>query len=189
MNKKKLLVPVLALGMTFGAGAASVSAETYQVTFEKGDTLWSLAEQYEDVTVEDLFRWNPGIDADIIQPGSQITVKTDEVVDEEEYPNEEFHTVTPGSTLYSIANLHEGLTLSELFELNPGIDPWNLQPGQEVRVSPAEEGNAHYHTIAPYDTLYGIAGIHEGVTVQDLYELNPGIDARNLQIGTTIRVE
>ncbi|MBN9654067.1 LysM peptidoglycan-binding domain-containing protein [Halobacillus sp. GSS1] len=188
MNKK-LLVPVLALGMTFGAGAASVSAETYQVTFEKGDTLWSLAEQYEDVTVDDLFRWNPGIDADIIQPGSQITVKTDEVVDEEEYPNEEFHTVTPGSTLYSIANLHEGLTLSELFELNPGIDPWNLQPGQEVRVSPAEEGNAHYHTIAPYDTLYGIAGIHEGITVQDLYELNPGIDARNLQIGTTIRVK
>ncbi|MGR9050658.1 LysM peptidoglycan-binding domain-containing protein [Halobacillus faecis] len=188
MNKKKLLVPVLALGMTFGVGTAGVSAETYQVTFEKGETLWSLAEQYDDVTVDDLFLWNPGIDADIIQPGSRITVKTDEMVSDD-YPNEEFHTVTPGSTLYSIANLHEGLTLSELFELNPGIDPWNLQPGQKVRVSPAENMNAHDHTIAPYDTLYGIAGIHQGVTVQDLYELNPGIDARNLLIGTSIRVK
>ncbi|WLR47391.1 LysM peptidoglycan-binding domain-containing protein [Halobacillus litoralis] len=97
------------------------------MTFEKGDTLWSLAEQYDDVTVDDLFRWNPGIDADFIQPGSRITVKTDEMVSDD-YPNEEFHTVTPGSTLYSFANLHEGLTLSELFELNPGIDPWNLLP-------------------------------------------------------------
>ncbi|RDY71164.1 LysM domain-containing protein [Halobacillus trueperi] len=189
MNKKKILAPVLALGMTLGAGAYSVSAETYQVTFEKGDTLWSLAEQYDDVTVDDLYKWNPGIDADIIQPGSRITVKTEETFHEDDYPNEEFHTVTPGSTLYSIANLHEGVTLTELFELNPGIDPWNLQPGQEVRVSPAEDVNAHYHTIAPYDTLYGIAGIHQGVTVEDLYELNPGIDARNLQVGSTIRVK
>ncbi|SFF64117.1 LysM domain-containing protein [Halobacillus alkaliphilus] len=189
MKKTKYLVPLLAAGMTFGVGAGSASAENSTVTFERGDTLWSIAQEYSDVTVEDLYKWNPGIDADVIQPGSKITVKTDETI-REEVPTEEFHTVTPGSTLYSIANLHKGVTLTELFEWNPGIDPWNLQIGSEVRVSPPEDQNSHeiYHTVEPGETLYSIANLHKGVTLEDLYELNPGINPRNLPIGSEVQV-
>ncbi|WP_081988409.1 LysM domain-containing protein [Halobacillus sp. BBL2006] len=48
--------------------------------------------------------------------------------------NKEFHTVKPGSTLYNIANLHKGVSVEDLLELNPNIDPFNLRVGQEIRV-------------------------------------------------------
>ncbi|MCA1010356.1 LysM peptidoglycan-binding domain-containing protein [Halobacillus halophilus] len=188
MKKTKYLAPVLALGMTFGFGAGSVSAEKTTVTFDKGDTLWSIAQQYEDVSVNDLYEWNPGIDAHNIQIGSEISFQTGEDT-ADDMPNEVFHTVTPGSTLTSIANLHAGVTLKDLYDLNPGIEPRNLQPGQEVRVSRSDGYSKEFHTVRPGSTLTSIANLHAGVTVEDLYDLNTGVDARNLQIGSEIRVK
>ena len=34
----------------------SASAENSTVTFERGDTLWNMAQEYSDVTVEDLYK-------------------------------------------------------------------------------------------------------------------------------------
>ncbi|WLR51929.1 LysM peptidoglycan-binding domain-containing protein [Bacillus tianshenii] len=187
MNKIKYIAMMLAAGMTFGAGSTAASAEKTTVTFDKGDTLWSIAQQYDGVTVQDLFEWNPGIDADVIQVGSEITFETDGEMNEQG-PNEVFHTVTPGSTLKSIANLHAGVTLKDLYDLNQNIDPRNLQIGSKVRVSTADGYDKEYYTIKPGNTLTIIANLHEGVTIVDLLELNPELDPRNLQVGTEIRV-
>ncbi|MBM7553465.1 LysM peptidoglycan-binding domain-containing protein [Thalassobacillus pellis] len=184
MKKTKYLAPVLALGMTFGFGTNDVSAEKAMVTIEKGDTLWSIAQQYEEVTVQELYEWNPGIEADNLQIGSEIMVS-----DTKENIDEEFHTVRPGSTLYSIAKLHAGVTLEDLYDLNPGIQPRNLQIGSEVRVSKDDNLKEMYHTITPGSTLISIANLHAGVTLEDLYDLNPGIEPRNLQIGSELRVQ
>ncbi|SIS39863.1 LysM peptidoglycan-binding domain-containing protein [Salimicrobium flavidum] len=99
------------------------------------------------------------------------------------------HTVSPGTTLYSMANLHTDVTLKNLYEWNPGIEPRNLQLGQEVRVAPPEENMPEqYHTVSPGSTFYSIANLHEGLTVEELYELNPDVDPYNLQLGQEIRV-
>ncbi|WP_037985593.1 LysM peptidoglycan-binding domain-containing protein [Thalassobacillus devorans] len=185
MKKRKYLAPVLALGMTFGFSSNSVSAEKVTVDIEKGDTLWSIAQQYENVTVNDIYEWNPGIEADNLQIGSEIIFETSD----NQTPNEVFHTVTPGSTLTSIANLHAGVNLWDLYQLNPGIEPRNLQVGQEVRVSRADGYDKEFYTVKPGSTLTSIANLHQGVTVDDLYDLNPGIEPRNLQIGQEVRVK
>ncbi|MFZ3579688.1 LysM peptidoglycan-binding domain-containing protein [Virgibacillus sp. DJP39] len=189
MNKTKYLAPVAAIGLTIGLGVSSVSAEKTTVTIEKGDTLWSIAQQYEEVSVNDLYEWNPGVDADALQVGSELTVNTTGENSDEGTLNEEFHTVTPGSTLTSIANLHAGLTLADLYDLNPGIDPRNLKIGSEVRVSTDNELNEKYHTVSPGSTLTSIANLHAGLTLAELYELNPDIEPRNLQIGQEVRVQ
>lgn len=185
MNKRKYLAPVLAFGMALGFGANHASAEKATVEIEKGDTLYSIAEEYEHVSVNDLLEWNPGIEAKNLQIGTELTFETSS----DQTPNEVFHTVTPGSTLYSIANLHAGVNLWDLYELNPNIEPRNLQVGQEVRVSRADGYDKEFHTVKPGSTLYSIANLHKGVTVEDLLELNPNIDPLNLQIGHEIRVK
>ncbi|UOQ44203.1 LysM peptidoglycan-binding domain-containing protein [Halobacillus salinarum] len=188
MKKEKILAPLLALGMTIGFGAGTVSAEKTTITFDKGDTLWSIAQQYENVTVDDLYEWNPGLHATNIAIGTEITFQTGEKADNYQ-PAEAFHTVTPGSTLTSIANLHAGVTLKDLYDLNPNIEPRNLHPGQEVRVSRSDGYSKEFYTIRPGSTFYSIANLHQGLSVDDLYKLNPHTDPYNLQISSEVRVK
>ncbi|SDJ35945.1 LysM peptidoglycan-binding domain-containing protein [Salimicrobium halophilum] len=102
---------------------------------------------------------------------------------------ETFHTVSPGTTLYSMANLHAGVTLEDIYEWNPGIEPRNLQIGQEVRVAPAEgEWSEKYHTVQPGESFFSIANLHKDTTLGDIYRLNPDVDPLNLQVGQKIRV-
>lgn len=185
MNKRKYLAPVLAFGMTLGIGAQSVSAEKATVEIDKGDTLYSIAEEYAQVSVNDLLEWNPGIEADDLRIGTELTFETTP----SDAPSEVFHTVTPGSTLYSIANLHAGVNLWDLYQLNPDIEPRNLQIGQEVRVSRADGYDKEYYTVKPESTLESIANLHEGVTVEKLLDLNPDIAPENLEVGQEIRVQ
>jgi LysM repeat protein len=175
----KILAPALALGMIAGGGAASAAGTS--VTVEKGDTLWGIAQDYDNVSVTDLYEWNPGIDAHGLEVGREIFVQ-----DAPQYPNETFHTVTPGDTLWSIANLHAGLTVDEIYELNPGIDPYNLVIGSELKVSPSSK--EVFHTVEPGETLWSIANLHANATLDDLYELNPDIDPRSLAVGSEVRV-
>ena len=44
------------------------------------------------------------------------------------------YTVKPGDTPSGIAEKHD-LTLSELLELNPDLDPQTMAPGQKIRLS------------------------------------------------------
>jgi LysM repeat protein len=46
-----------------------------------------------------------------------------------------FYRVRPGDTLESIAARFQ-IDVDELLELNPGIDPLALNPGQRIRVRP-----------------------------------------------------
>ncbi|EDL65433.1 LysM peptidoglycan-binding domain-containing protein [Bacillus sp. SG-1] len=175
----KILAPALALGMIAGGGAASAAGTS--VTVEKGDTLWGIAQNHDNVSVNNLYDWNPGLDARSLEIGSEIMLH-----DKPEYPNETFHTVTPGETLWSIANLHAGLTLEELYELNPEVDPYSLVIGSDVKVSPSSR--EVFHTVKPDETLWSISNLHANLTLDDLYDLNPDIDPRSLAIGSEVRV-
>jgi len=45
-----------------------------------------------------------------------------------------FYKIKPGDTLETVANKKD-TTVLDLIQLNPNIDPNNLQPGQRIRVS------------------------------------------------------
>ncbi|WP_179151916.1 LysM peptidoglycan-binding domain-containing protein [Oceanobacillus senegalensis] len=177
---KFLMAPILAVGMITGIGVDHGHAEVSTVTVEEGDTLWSIAASQENVTIYDLYEWNPGIDPYHLQIGTEIIIDPG---------SDWYHTISAGDTFYSIATMYEDINLRDLYVLNPNVDPYNLQIGSKVRVKyDADYGN-EYYTIKAGDTLYSISMEHPGVTLLDLYNLNPGINPYNLQIGTEIRLK
>ncbi|RLQ91957.1 LysM peptidoglycan-binding domain-containing protein [Planomicrobium sp. Y74] len=140
------------------------------------------------MTVNELKKLNPSLNPYALQIGAEVVISQ-----ERNNPNgsvEKFHMVQPGETLYSIANLHAGVTLDDLYDWNPGIDPYNLQIGSDVRVQAPDNTSVEvFHMVQPGETLYSIANLHAGVTLDDLYDWNPGIDPYNLQIGSDVRVQ
>ena len=45
-----------------------------------------------------------------------------------------YYRIKPGDTLETVANKKD-TTVDDLIQLNPNIDPNNLQPGQRIRIS------------------------------------------------------
>lgn len=107
------------------------------------------------------------------------------------------YTIQPGDTLWGIANQFEGVSVQQLQEWNPNLDPYFLQIGSEINVGSQEsgdngsdeenpsDGNVTY-TIQAGDTFWQIAQDYDDVTVNDLIEANEGVNPSLLQIGQTI---
>src|SRR5699024_6528987 len=104
-----------------GGGSNGGSKKVHVV--KKGDTLWSIAQQY-GTTVSKLKELNPGIDPDRLQIGQEIVVSGSTAT---------YHTVQKGDTLWGVAQKYN-TTVTKLKQLNPGIDPNRLQIGQKIRV-------------------------------------------------------
>jgi LysM repeat protein len=183
MKKIKFLSAALAFMLTVSLGVSTAHGVQNAVIIEKGDTLWSISQGY-DVTVKELLEWNPGITPHTIPIGTEIKIAPDYG---RTLPDEVYHIVKAGDTLYSIANHYEFVELEDLYKLNPAIDPYHLQIGSEVKVRD-ETDQATYHVIEPGDTLYKIANLYENIVLRDLYTLNPDIDAQNLQIGSKVKI-
>ena len=93
---------------------------------EAGDTFYSIARAL-DITVDELIRANPGVDALNHEFGHLLYLP-------EAFPpcpSGVYWEVSPGDTLYSIAQT-VGTTVETLLELNPGIDPFTLQVRQKI---------------------------------------------------------
>lgn len=97
-------------------------------------------------------------------------------------PSGRYWRVQRGDTLYTIA-LRTNTNVNEIIELNPNINPSNLRIGSLICLPPEQPcPSGIFWEVAPGDTLYGIARAYN-TAVQELLELNPGIDPNNLQIG------
>lgn len=100
------------------------------------------------------------------------------------------YTIKSGDTLYFLA-IRYNTTVEAIMNLNPGIDPNNLQIGQvicipETQVSPLPPcPHGFYYTIRQGDTLF-LLSQRFGVSVEAIMMANPGIDPNNLQIGQVI---
>lgn len=90
-----------------------------------GDTLYSIALRTA-TTVNELLTLNPGIDPANLQIGSLICLPP-----EHPCPSGIFWIVAAGDTLYKIAQANN-TTVKRLLELNPNINPENLQIGQTI---------------------------------------------------------
>src|SRR5690606_9142135 len=133
---------------------------------------------------EKLYELNPGLKENglkidqilIISNASSTTLPSSAVTSSEVYE------VKPGDTIYSIA-MRNNITVSELYESNPGLEKSTLQSGQ-LLVIPKKDTYARHSTpnnatsswielkVAPKQTMYNIQKTY-GVTDHQLKEWNP----------------
>ena len=161
---------------------------TTPYVIQPGDTLFALAREF-NVTVAAIVTANPFIDPDNLRVGQEICMPLQAPFPP--CPEENFYTIQPGDTLFNIARRF-GISLDDLREANPLLDPQQLRVGDviclPVAVPPVEcpPGTREY-TIQRGDTFFSLARRFD-TTVARLRELNPGIDPERLLIGQRICV-
>jgi LysM repeat protein len=97
------------------------------------------------------------------------------------------HTVKAGQTLYSIANMYE-VTVSQITKANPTTDTM-IFTGQILRI-PQQKKKSYtfkFHTIKARETLFHVAQTYK-VTVKEICDVNPGLNAANFKSGEVIRI-
>lgn len=101
-----------------------------QYTIKRGDTLYSIAQQF-GVTVAAILAANPDItNPNLIYPGQRITIPSGVTT---------MYTVQPGDTLRAIANRF-GVTVAAILAANPQItDPNLIYVGQRIAIPASVE--------------------------------------------------
>ncbi|MEK3857518.1 LysM peptidoglycan-binding and 3D domain-containing protein [Cytobacillus sp. FSL H8-0458] len=96
---------------------AGVSAYAEEVTVNKGDTLWSIAQKHE-VSVQDIKNWN-GLTGDLIHPNDTLDVSPEEI-----------YIVVSGDTLWNIAKTYN-ISVQNLKKWNQLKSDF-IKPGLEL---------------------------------------------------------
>jgi 3D (Asp-Asp-Asp) domain-containing protein/LysM repeat protein len=123
------------------SGAIGASAQAEEVVVNKGDTLWGISQNYQDVTVNDLKTWN-GLSTDLIHPNDKLTIFI-----------EKQYIVQSGDTLWDIAN-ENGTSVADLKGWNQ-LSSDLIRPGLNLVIhpnsnnQPAQEAAANIVTEAP----------------------------------------
>lgn len=114
---------------TSTASASQAPGGTH--TVKRGENLGLIAKKY-GCTVSQLKSWN-GLTKSTIHPGQKLAVSKAATVD----PNKEYiyHTVKSGDTLWDIAKMYDGVTVSQIKELNNISNARRLKPGDKIRIS------------------------------------------------------
>lgn len=94
------------------------------------------------------------------------------------------HVIEKGDTLYSIAQMHH-TRVRVLLDLNPFVDIYNLQPGEEICVPPEMESNGM--ELKPYiikegDTI-GMILQKYTITFEELVKMNRVLLEQKLPVG------
>ncbi|HEY8401418.1 MAG TPA: LysM peptidoglycan-binding domain-containing protein [Cytophagaceae bacterium] len=103
------------------------------------------------------------------------------------------HKVEAKETLYSISRKYS-TTVDEIKKENPELATQELKIGQVIKVpskhsvtTGTSTAAVKKHKVAPKETLYSISKAYN-LTVQELKDLNPGLDVSNLQVGQELVV-
>lgn len=115
---KKLIVSFVTGLFIIGAAASSASAATHLV--EKGDTLWSIAQE-NNTSVSAIMNEN-GLDSDLIFPGQALSIDGE--------ASKEVHVVSFGDTLYKVA-VANGVSVNNLKAWNGLTSDW-IYPGERL---------------------------------------------------------
>lgn len=154
---------------------------SFEYTIKAGDTLYMLAITY-NTTVQAILAINPGLDPNNLRVGQIICIPRSTIP-----PTCDglYYVVRPGDTLFSIANRYN-VTVAQLIEANPGIDPNNLQVGQLIcipkQTPPIRCPGGTIYVVRANDTLSSIL-LRFNISVMDLMVGNPNIDIDRLMVG------
>lgn len=108
------------------SGAIGATAQAEEVVVKKGDTLWGISRNYQDVTVDDIKQWNQ-LSTDLIHPNDKLTIFI-----------EKQYIVQPGDTLWDIALANETSVEDLKGWNNLGSDL--IRPGLNLVIHPNSNG-------------------------------------------------
>lgn len=108
------------------------------------------------------------------------------------------YVIEPGDTLYSVSQACR-VSLSRIYDLNPGIDPHSLAVGERITLAagtsggsnggtdgnPGREGDSYQ--VEPGDTLFEIAQTL-GLSVVELMNQNPGLNPLAMAVGEVLEL-
>ncbi len=168
------------------SSSSSGSGTVYEVA--PGDTLLGIAARH-GVTLNQLQSWNRNLDPDRIRIGQRITIRSGASASSgsEEPVNYTTYTVVSGDTLSGIA-ARQGVTMQELQEWNPRLDPDRIRLGQRIRIRSLRPTRTIRYEVQPGDFLGRIASRHN-VTVSEILSWNPGVDPDRIRIGHQLNIQ
>jgi LysM repeat protein len=192
MQRRKFLVHGAALALLIW-GAVAVSAQDENYVVQSGDTLTSIAQQF-DVSTEAILVRNGMTNGSYIRRGQTLIIPVGGVA------MPATHTVQPGESLTAIANLYS-TTVDALADANNMTSSTRIVPGQVLNL-PATGGPnlgqgggvvlgpANYerlHIVDIREDLRSIAAIYG--TTWDVLAAANGITTPNyIQAGTVLRI-
>lgn len=154
-------------------------------TIRAGDTLFALAQRF-NTTVQAIINANPGIDPNSLQVGRIICIPV--APGPGPCPGGFFYTIQAGDTYFSLARRFN-VTVDQLIQANPGVNPDALRIGQQICIPTRPPGpgpcQGMLYTIRAGDTYFSLAQ-RFNVTVAALIAANPGVDPNRLMIGQQI---
>lgn len=182
-------------------------SERYHIV-RRGDTLSSISRQYS-IAVDSLRIYNE-LDSDNIFVGQkiyltpQITAKR-EYVTTRDIPEEGYHKVQRGETVYRISKMY-GLEIMEILKFN-NLESFDIQAGQKIwlvsdKVETAEidpsyvtapsdedetaDADYQYHIVRSGENLYRIS-LNYGMTLSEIREKN-SLTSDDLRVGQRLKV-
>ena len=182
------LLAVLLLCISYSA-----TAQNSTHTVEKGETLFSIAQQYS-VEVQQLKSWN-NLENTSLEVGQSLIIAQSSTQSQD---NAVTHTVEAQETLFSIAKKYN-VRIAEIKSWN-NLSNNNLEVGQALEIYPNEESDQSqqsvvsnketqqnaYYTVKSGDSLYKIAQAH-GMTVSELKKLND-LSSNTIGVGQRLTV-
>lgn len=153
---------------------------TKAYTIMPGDTLYGIS-MMTGISIEDILSVNPQItDPNMIYAGHILCIPF--VCDGFLY------VIKPGDTLYTIA-LSFGITVNDILDANPMLDPNYYQAGETICIPEAYPcpGMTMLYVVKYNDTLSNI--LKEcNISLNALLGANPSFDPVNIQAGTRLCV-
>jgi len=119
------------------SSASTSTAVNGQHTVKYGESLGSIANKY-NCSVSELRAWN-NISGNTIHPNQKLFVSkpraSSSIASIDPTATFQYHTVRKGDTLWDIAKEYDGVTVSQIKELNNITNAKKLKPGQKIKVS------------------------------------------------------
>jgi LysM repeat protein len=143
-------------------------------TVRSGDTMFEIAREF-GIPLSTLIVANPWIpNPDLIFPGEQLCIPG--VIPPPKCRGGLLYGVRAGETLFSIARKFD-VTVDELIDANPDVDPNKLQIGQILCIPGVADElcpDGMYYTVQPGDSIFSIANEFD-IPVETLVDANPWI--------------
>ena len=170
----------LTIGQQLKIPTNEVEEEFIKYTVKLGDTLYTIAQNY-NLSVDDIIEYN-NLGTTVLTPNQVLKLPINLQDDDEE----NIYTVKPGDTLYSIAK-NFNTTVNQIKTLN-NLSNNTLSIGQQLKIptTTIEEIDYIVYEVKPNDTLYSIARIYD--TTVDAIKAYNNLSSNLLNVGQILQI-